>query len=388
MKNKEVITVKIIHLISGGDTGGAKTHVLTLLDNLRKLNTDVELLCIMEGIFTEEARQLGIPVTVIPQVKRWDLNANKKILEYINSSSCDLVHCHGARANYIALFIMKKVKVPMITTLHSDYKLDFKGNPRKQLIYTPINAFALRRFDNVLTVTEAFKKMLTERGFKAERLHVIYNGVDFEKELKAATPEEFMSSVGLKYERDKKYVGIAARMYAVKGVEVFMEAAKILAPDYPDTIFLMLGDGEMMTRCREFVEGNSLGGQIKLVGQIKGEELMNAYYSFVDINTLTSYSESFPYALLEGARYARATVATAVGGIPEMIRDGKTGYLVPSGDARALADKISYLLDNDEIRKNMGRAFYEDAQKRFSVKSMAQTHLSIYNKILADPRQK
>lgn len=374
--------MKVIHLISGGDTGGAKTHVLTLLDNLRKQNIEVELLCIMEGIFTEEAREMGIPVTVIPQARRWDLSVHRKILDFINSSGCDLVHCHGARANYIALFIMNKVKVPMITTLHSDYKLDFKGNPRKQMIYTPINAFALRRFKNVLTVTRAFKNMLVDRGFKQERLHVIYNGVDFKKELKAVSPTEFMETVHLTYDPNKKYVGIAARMYAVKGVEVFLGAAKILAPKHRDTVFLVLGDGDMMPQCREFVESNGLSSQVKLLGQIQGEELMNSYYGFVDVNTLTSYSESFPYALLEGARCRRATVATAVGGIPEMIRDGQTGYLVPSGDCTALADKIGALLDNNELRHKIGNNFYEDASERFSVESMAKTHIDIYTNII------
>lgn len=375
--------MKIIHLISGGDTGGAKTHVLTLLDNLRKLNIDVELLCIMESIFTDEAKAMGIPVTVIPQTRRWDLSANRKIRDYINSSDCDLVHCHGARANYIALFIKHSLKVPVITTLHSDYKLDFKDNIRKQMIYTPINAFALRRFKNILTVTSAFRDMLIKRGFKAQRLHVIYNGVDFNKELKAVTPAQFMDKAGLFYDNSKKYVGIAARMFAVKGVDVFLQAAKILAPKHPDTIFLVLGDGDMMPQCKAFVKDNKLEGQVKLLGQIQGEEFMNAYYSFVDVNTLASYSESFPYALLEGARYARATVATAVGGIPEMIEGGRTGFLVPSGDPERLADKIGALLDDDELRAKLGKNFYEDARNRFSVESMAKTHVEIYKQIIA-----
>lgn len=175
--------MKILHFISGGDSGGAKTHVLTLLDNLRKLNIEVELLCIMEGVFTEEAREMGIPVTIIPQEKRWDLSVLSKVKKFINNCGCDLVHCHGARANYISLFIRGGVKVPMITTLHSDYKLDFKDNPRKQLIYTPINAFALRRYKHILAVTKAFKYMLMLRGFKEERIDVIYNGIDFSQEL-------------------------------------------------------------------------------------------------------------------------------------------------------------------------------------------------------------
>jgi glycosyltransferase involved in cell wall biosynthesis len=372
--------VKIIHLISGGDTGGAKTHVLTLLDSLRKKNIEVELLCIMEGIFTDEARQMGIPVTIIPQTKRWDISAHKRIKDFINSSGCDLVHCHGARANYIAMFIMGGVNVPMITTLHSDYKLDFKGNLRKQLLYTPINAIALRRFKGILTVTEAFKNMLISRGFKADRLNVIYNGVEFDKPVKAVPPEEFMRRVGLQYDPNKKYVGIAARMFAVKGVEVFLRAAERLVPNHPDTVFLVLGDGELMPQCKAFVEQNNLTGQVKLLGQIYGEELMNSYYTFVDVNTLTSYSESFPYALLEGARCKCATVATAVGGIPEMIEDGVTGFLAPSGDDKALADKIGRLLDDDALRKKMGESFYAEANRRFSAESMADTHIKIYNK--------
>lgn len=374
--------MKVIHLISGGDTGGAKTHVLTLLDNLRKMNIDAELLCIMEGIFTREARELGIPVTVIPQVRRWDIGVIRKILAYINQSGCDLVHCHGARANYIAMFIMGKVKVPMITTLHSDYKLDFKGNARKQMIYTPINAFALRRFKHILTVTKAFKNMLVSRGFDSSRLHVIYNGIDFNKPLKAVSPQEFMSHAGLDYDDSKKYVGIAARMYAVKGVDVFLGAAKLLYDKHPDTVFLVLGDGDMMPQCRDFVEKNAIGDRVRLLGQIQGEELMNGYYAMVDVNTLTSYSESFPYALLEGARYAVATVATAVGGIPEMIRDGVTGYLAPGGDCAAIAQKIGMLLDDDQMRIKMGKEFYEDARNRFSVESMARTHVDIYNHII------
>ncbi len=136
--------MKIIHFISGGDTGGAKTHVLTLLRELKKLNIDVELLCIMESVFTEEARQNGIKVNLIPQKKRYDITVLKKIVGFLNGSGCDIVHCHGARANYIAMFIMNRVQAPMITTLHSDYKLDFKDTAYKQWIFTPINALALR----------------------------------------------------------------------------------------------------------------------------------------------------------------------------------------------------------------------------------------------------
>ena len=376
--------MKILHFISGGDTGGAKTHVLTLLENLKKLNIDVELLCIMEGIFTEEARELGIPVTIIPQTKRYDLSVNKKILDYINSCGCDLVHCHGARANYISLFIMHSVKVPMITTLHSDYKLDFKDNVRKQMFYTPINSYALRRFDHILCVTQAFKNMLIDRGFKGDRIEVIYNGIDFKPELEYLDKERFYDRLHIKYNPNKKYIGIAARLYAVKGVDVFLKAANVLAKRCDNIDFVVLGDGDMWDTCQSYVKDNNLEGRVYMAGQIMNSVVMNSFYKHIDVNTLSSYSESFPYALLEGARMKKATVATAVCGIPEMIESGKSGYLVPSGDYEAMADRFEELCNNDELRLKMGEAFYDRALNNFSVESMANTHINIYNKIIKE----
>lgn len=378
--------MKILHFISGGDTGGAKTHVLTLLENLRKSNIDVELLCIMEGIFTEEARELGIPVTIIPQTRRYDLSVNRKICDYINSSGCDMVHCHGARANYISLFIMHKVKVPMITTLHSDYKLDFKDNVRKQMFYTPINSFALRRFDHILCVTDAFKNMLVERGFKKDRIEVIYNGIDFKPELEVVEKEAFYDRLHIKYNPDKRYVGIAARLYAVKGVDVFLKAADVLSKRCENIDFIVLGDGDMWDYCESYVKENDLESRVHLAGQIMNSIVMNSFYKYIDVNTLSSYSESFPYALLEGARMKKATVATAVGGIPEMIEDGKSGFLVPSGDYEAFADRLEELCNNDELRTKLGNEFYSRALDNFSVESMANTHINIYKKIIKECR--
>jgi glycosyltransferase involved in cell wall biosynthesis len=379
--------MKIIHLISGGDTGGAKTHVLALLSNLKKNNVDVELLCIMEGIFTEEARDLGIKVTVIRQEKRYDVSVIAKIRDFINNSGCDLVHCHGARANYIALFIMHSIKVPMITTLHSDYKLDFAGNFRKNLVYTPINAFALRRFKHILTVTQAFKNMLVQRGFKKDRLHIIYNGIDFNFKSEFYDKAEFFSRLGLEYDTKSKYVGIAARLFAVKGVNVFLEMANIAAKKSENIKFLVVGDGELMDEYKKYVADNALENRVFLAGQITDEKMMNSFYNAIDINMLTSYSESFPYALLEGARMKKATVATAVGGIPEMIENGKTGLLAQSGNAEQLADNVLKLCNDENLLESLANNFYNKAKADFSVEKMAQTHKEIYTKIIKENKK-
>ncbi len=375
--------MKILHFISGGDTGGAKAHVLTLLDSLRKKNIDVSLLCIMEGIFTDEAREMGIPITVIPQEKRYDISVIKKIKQFIIDSGCDLVHCHGARANYIALFIMNGMDVPFVTTLHSDYKLDFVGNWRKNMIFTPINAFALRRFKHILTVTNAFKQMLIARGFKEERLNVIYNGIDFSKDISSLDKRAFLEHFGLEDTGNTVFIGIAARFDAVKGVNVFLQAVKDFCGSSPDAdvSFLLPGSGEMESELKNYTAENKLT-KAHFLGMISDEKLMNGFYNTVDVNCLTSYSESFPYALLEGARAGKASAATAVGGIVEMIDDGQNGCLVASGDYKALAAVWKTLYENKELREKYGRAFYEKAREKFSVESMAQTHIDIYTKII------
>ncbi len=375
--------VKIIHFISGGDTGGAKTHVLSLLTNLLKLNIDVSLLCIMESVFTSEARSLGIPVKVIRQNKRYDISAFGKISRYLNESGADLVHCHGARANYISLFIKHRLKMPMLTTLHSDYKLDFAGSLKKRLVYTSINAFALRRFSYVLTVTEVFKNMLIKRGFKAERLRVIYNGIDMENIPEVMPREEFLRKYSIP--ADRPIVGIAARLQAVKGVDVFVKAAELVLRDRKDVLFLIAGDGDMAEELKAYVNEKGLD-RIFFLGHLPFEYI-DSFYNAVDINVLSSYSESFPYALLEGGRRKKATISTMAGGVVEMIENEKTGLLTPVGDSDALAQAVMRLLKDQALRERLGNNFYMSIKSDFSLVSMAKRHEKIYGDILKEVKK-
>lgn len=379
--------MKVLHFISGGDTGGAKTHVLTLLKQLIKIGIEVELLCIMEGDFTEAARKLSIPVIIIPQAKRYDMTVFKKISTFINDYNPDLVHCHGARANYIAAFIMRKVKAPMITTLHSDYRMDFRYTVYKQLLYMPISAFALRRFKYILAVTQIFKKMLIKRGFKSDGLFVVYNGIDFEERLDVTDKSQFLESVGVKYDGDTIYVGIAARLQAVKGLDMFIDAAGIVCAEAPGKVkFLIAGTGpvqEIEKYSKQIID-KRLVGDVYMLGHIND---INSFYNAIDINTLTSVSEGFPFALLEGARLKKPTISTAVGGIVEMIIPDRTGFLIEPGDKQALADRILKLASDEGLREKFGEAFYNRAKSYFSAKKMAETHKEIYELIKQEDKK-
>ncbi len=376
--------MKVLHLISGGDGGGAKTHVITLLKRLMNEGINVELLCIMEGVFTEEAKKAGIPTKIIHQKKRYSLKPILEIKKYIAKGDYDIVHCHGARANYIAFFIKNSFNIPFITTLHSDYKLDFKDSIYKQAIFMPINAIALRKFDYILAVTKAFKNMLIERGFDEKKLKVIYNGINMQKEIKTLDKTEFLKQYNIPYNQDYLYVGIAARLQQVKGLKHFLEASKILLKDNKNIMFLIAGSGTLEDSMKSFIKDNHLQDNVKMLGFVSD---INSFYNALDINVLTSYSESFPYALLEGARLKKATIATAVGGIPEMIKDNETGFLIKPHSSKEIAKKIDILLKDKNLMSSFGESFYKYAYDHFSDEKMAKTHIDIYKNILKETKK-
>ena len=136
--------MKVIHLISGGDTGGAKTHVHSLLQGLDG-KVELTMVCFMEGPFAQEARELGIPTVVLPghNVPR----ILCKLKHMILTGKYDIIHCHGARGNMMGSLLRRMTGLPVITTVHSDYRLDYLGRFFSRLTYGTINTIALRTLD-------------------------------------------------------------------------------------------------------------------------------------------------------------------------------------------------------------------------------------------------
>ena len=367
-----------MHLISGGDTGGAKTHVITLLKELKN-QEDIMLVCLMEGDFSRDAKKAGIPVTVVAQKQRYDLTVVKKLKQLYDQGNYDLLHCHGARANFLAVFLRVWAKIPVVTTVHSDYRLDFDDSLYRKWIYTNINSIALRMIPYYIVVTENFKQLLVERHFDSERIYITYNGIQIDNQLSSVEdPAVFLKKHQIDYVEGCLYVGIVARLHPVKGIEVFLQAAKQIIQEYPNVKFLVAGNGECMAEYKTWVEKNNLTSFIFFLGHIADIE---SFYHTIDINVLTSYSEGFPYALLEAAQQKKATISSAVGGIPEMIEDQRSGYLFQPGDVEALVRYLKTLIESPEKRKVLGEQFYERVKEKFSATQMAESHVEIYKQI-------
>ena len=204
--------MRVLHLISGGDSGGAKTHVLSLLRDLND-NIDADLVCYMEADFSKEAREMGIPTRVFPGSFGVGL---KKTREAIETGNYDIIHCHGSRANLTGALLKRHFDIPFISTVHSDYKLDYLGRPLAAMTYGRLNKLALHHMDYRVCVSDSMRQTLIDRGFDPNDLLTIYNGVDFSHPAPSITRREWFDKIGCDFPDDSIVLGIAARFDAVK----------------------------------------------------------------------------------------------------------------------------------------------------------------------------
>lgn len=367
--------VKVIHLISGGDTGGAKTHIHYLLQGICK-NIDAKLVCFMRGEFSDEAERLGIPTIVLdgslPSVI-------KELRTMVKDGGYDIIHSHGSRGNFIASILNLFCKVPVVSTVHSDPRLDYLGRPAAALVYGTLNDYALHRADYLIGVSDSMKDLLIERSFHPNDIFTIYNGVDFSVEPKIENRLEYLKSLGLDTLEDSVVVGIAARLDQVKDVATLIRGFALAAAACPKLRLVIAGDGAELNNLKALSRELSVSDKIAFPGWISD---INSFFAALNINTLSSVSETFPYAITEGARARLATVSSRVGGVPKLINDGETGFLFHVGDYETLGKKLLLLAENTPLRQKLGDALYNKAKREFSAEATTQRQLDIYAEVL------
>lgn len=268
----------------------------------------------------------------------------------------------------------------MVSTIHSDYRLDYLNSIWKMYTFGLINTVSLRFLDYYVAVSNNFREMLIKRGFPPQRIYTVYNGIPFDKPVDIMPPEDFAKKYGFPIQPGDIFIGILARLDPVKGHTVFLDAAAKVAKKCPQARFLIGGPGDDLRPSLE-KRASRLGISDKVFFLGKVTEPYS-FFNLIDINVLASYSESFPYVILEGARMKKATVSSRVGGLEDLFVQGENGYLFTPGDSDALADYLIELICDEEKRRRFGENIYKSASERFSLKAMTETQLSIYSRIM------
>ena len=375
--------IRVLHLISGGDTGGARTHVINLINGLSE-SVFVMLVTLMESDFTEDAKELKLPLTILNQKSRFDLSVAKGIEDLILKNRINLIHVHGARANFVSTFVKRRFPhIPFVTTVHSDYLLDdYRGGRLASLAFRKINANALKKMDYYIGVSNRFKEMILSRKLGSEdRVFSVYNGIDFEEETRIErNKNEFLRDYGIDQGGSLIYVGIMGRLDVVKNHRLFIETANEVLKTNSNFRFLLAGEGILRKELEKLAEEYKISDKVYLLGFV---DKPYEFYNAIDINLLTSLSESFPYAMLEGARMKKPIVTSNVGGVDLLVENGKTGYIIEDFDAEKFAEKVKELQDKIS-RDKMGEAIFDRVRDSFSMKQFIENHIEIYHKILED----
>ena len=367
--------MKVIHLISGGDTGGAKTHVHSLLQNLSR-GMDITLVCFRDGPFAREAAELGIETRVC---SGGFFSALREVRRMIAEEGFELVHTHGSRANLAGAILRSTCGRPVVSTIHSDYRLDYMGRPLAAATYGVLNVLALRRIKYHVGVSDAMRDLLISRRFPRETTVAIYNGLDFSREPKRHDRAAFCARVGANVAPGDIVVGAAARLDPVKDLATLVRGFAAAREGHPELKLIIAGEGPERPALEALAEELGVRGAVTLAGWLDD---MEEFYSALDINTLSSLSETFPYALTEGAAYRLPTVASAVGGIPRLIEDGKTGFLFAPGDWEKLGARLAQLASDPGLRERLGAAVHERAAREFSVEATCREQRAVYEEIL------
>jgi glycosyltransferase involved in cell wall biosynthesis len=234
--------------------------------------------------------------------------------------------------------------------------------------------------DKIICVSEAVKKVVQERERMEEtRIAVINNGVDSNNVpsgLQAVTRRE------LGFHDENLVIGMVANYNRpVKGVGNFLDVVPAIVSAVPSARFIFVGGGNEENALREKAKMLGIEPYLVFVGYTKE---IHRYYEIMDISVLNSFSEGLSLTLLESMGYGISVVATRVGGNPELVVEGETGYLVPVNNHGLLADRIVKLLLHPELRRSMGEEGRKRIERKFQMRDVANRYLEIYKGLLAE----
>ena len=374
--------LRVLQVVGNAVIGGAENHVLTLARTFDRDRYRVAVVCPRPGPLVDALREQRIPVHLIEMVKPAADDEYEPLLPALWALYAlfrrwrpDVVHSHLYPAHLHATLAGQLAGVPaLISTAHT-------------LIVRPGDPWLLGLTrGRVIAVSQAAKALLVGAGVPPGRVRVIYNGIEpryFEDQTEAA--RRIRQELGIA--ADAPVVGMIARLSPEKGHDVFLQVAREVAARRPDARFLVVGAGPLSAELQQLSAALGLAEQVIFTGARRDVTALN---HVIDVFLLPSREEALPLAVLEAMAAERPVVATAVGGVPEVVVDGETGFLCQPGERAPLARAVLALLERPELRAALGRRGRRRAASRFGVERMVQETARYYQATIAAgsrPRQ-
>ena len=290
----------------------------------------------------------------------------------------DLIHAQWGLQAFAASLSKKLLSKPLVTTVHG---AEFFLSQRK--IYQTLLARGLLNSDMILANSENTRREAEKLGVPASKVAVIHQGVDLNK---LRVNEERKAQLQEMFNIEGKLVMTAGRLVERKGTRYLILAMKEVVKQFPTAKLVIIGDGPEKPRLMRLNSQLGMEGNVIFTGFVSAQDLA-CLYSLADIFVLPSIidskgdTEGLGVVLLEAMAMERPVVGTNVGGIPEIIRDKDTGFLVPQKEPRALADRICTLLADKRLAKRMGEEGRKTVMKHFTWRKLAKDVVGIYQEI-------
>lgn len=308
------------------------------------------------SLFLEAAGQLGaqtVPLHIGPGI---DIAAVWRLIRLIRQHRIDVLQTHDMQTRRIGVIAAALTGVRHITSVHG-----WIFNDRKEQLAKRLDARLIRWADAVIAVSDRLKQELVAAGVPAEKITLLRNGILLDDYASTDAGASLRRELGLS--DDQPVVSIVGRLSPEKGHEVFLLAASAIAADCPDARFLIVGDGPLESALKARARELGLADRVIFTGHRSD---LASIYGITSVLVISSFTEGIPNVLLEAFANGKPVVATSVGGVPEVLQHGHTGWLVSPGDHAAIADRVVALLKNPHERSTMGAAGRRLIEDRFS----------------------
>ncbi|NLB34690.1 MAG: glycosyltransferase family 4 protein [Elusimicrobia bacterium] len=346
--------LKILHLDTGNFWRGGQQQVFLLARELKKAGLSQKLLSPASSPLAKKAEEEGLEHISWDAAGDLDLKAGMNLRKIIKAEKPSILHLHTARALGVASWsLWKYKKLPKIFTRRVNFPMK-KGVPTR---------FKYSTADKIVAISLAIQNQLLEFGI--EDSEQIYSCVDTEmfyprSERKAGKIRIGMAgAIGLD---DKDYI-------------TFVDTARILKDSGEDLIFEIAGAGRDKMILKKYIEDQGLSNRVIIRGFL---EDMPAFFTSLDILLHTVHYEGLGTSILQAFSSGLPVVATSAGGIPEIVDDGRDGYLIPVRDPQAAADQLKILIDSPEKRERFAEAGREKVLNTFSTEVSTEKYLKIY----------
>ena len=354
---------RLLWLIDSFNVGGAESLVVPFVRNYDRSRYELVLACLtsIDGnpIERELATEGVSPVNLGAKNLR-DRAAFRRLLALIRDQKIDLIHAHLTYASTWAALASRITGVPSVATLHVAPPTTGAAAVRDRILRFALNRWSSR----VLMVSGALRDMYAKRGgLRAAKMTAVHNGIDVQRFRR--NPSEVRRRLESEFDipAAAPIVMTVSVLRPGKGIEVLIDAIPKVVATIPNAVFLIAGDGPMRDEWTSRATAAGVGDRIRWAGYRRDvEELLAG----ADLFVLPSLADAFPTVLLEAMAAGVPAVASNVGGIPEIIQNGRTGTLVPPGDADALARGIASLLSDAAARERMRATTPGEAERRFS----------------------